>query len=92
MFMKEVSCSGIFFTCDNRIDNLYPCRYYRYVVQHEREEQYNAVQEPVLPYEETSINMTVKSILGFVVLMCIMLLCLYFLYAYLGKYSAYTQI
>ncbi|XP_042874656.1 signal peptide peptidase-like 2A isoform X1 [Penaeus japonicus] len=58
-------------------------RHELYVVQHEREEQYNAVQEPVLPYEETSINMTVKSILGFVVLMCIMLLCLYFLYAYL---------
>ncbi|KAK7084950.1 Signal peptide peptidase-like 2A [Halocaridina rubra] len=40
-------------------------------------------QEPVLPREETSMNLSAKSILIFVVLMCTMLLLLYFLYDYL---------
>nr|XP_027215108.1 signal peptide peptidase-like 2A [Penaeus vannamei] len=59
-------------------------RHELYRVQHEQEGEHRDVaREPVLPHEETSINMTVRSILGFVVLMCIMLLCLYFLYSYL---------
>ncbi|KAK3864517.1 hypothetical protein Pcinc_029786 [Petrolisthes cinctipes] len=36
-----------------------------------------------MPKEETSMNLSAKSILGFVVLMCLMLLSLYFLFDYL---------
>lgn len=78
--------------CKN-INDIYNCLQYRYLIQHEQEGEHRDVaREPVLPHEETSINMTVRSILGFVVLMCIMLLCLYFLYAYLGKYSTSIDI
>ncbi|XP_068239305.1 signal peptide peptidase-like 2B isoform X1 [Palaemon carinicauda] len=41
------------------------------------------LQEPVLPQEETSMNLTPKIVLFFVVMMCTMLLLLYFLYDYL---------
>ncbi|KAK8732408.1 hypothetical protein OTU49_007078 [Cherax quadricarinatus] len=37
-------------------------------------------REPALPHEETSMNLSAKSIIGFVVLMCTMLLSLYFFY------------
>ncbi|XP_071520574.1 signal peptide peptidase-like 2B isoform X2 [Panulirus ornatus] len=47
---------------------------------HEGESNVEAYREPVLPREETSMNLSAKTILGFVVLMCAMLLSLYFLY------------
>lgn len=43
-------------------------------------------REPVLPKEETSMNLSAKSIMLFVVLMCTMLLSLYFLYNVLGEF------
>ncbi|XP_069181411.1 signal peptide peptidase-like 2B isoform X1 [Procambarus clarkii] len=47
---------------------------------HDGEDNQEAYHEPVLPHEETSMNLSAKSILGFVVLMCTMLLSLYFFY------------
>lgn len=44
-----------------------------------------------MPREETSMNLSPLSILGFVMLMCLMLLSLYFFFDYLGECKALSS-